>query len=133
MKLAYVAGPYRGKSKNKIINKLQVIRNILAAREVAKELWRMGYAVLCPHSNTALFDGIAPDKTFLDGDIVMLKRCDLIVMMPNWMDSSGAIDEFCVAQTHGIPAYLWDGVDLVPLLSSIRIKRLNVLEGQELD
>lgn len=133
MKLAYVAGPYRGKSKNKIINRLQVIRNILAAREVAKKLWQMGYAVICPHSNTALFDGIVPDKTFLDGDIVMLKRCDLIVMMPNWMDSSGAIDELCIAQANGIPAYKWNGVELVPLAARLKAKRVSALEGQELD
>jgi hypothetical protein len=133
MKLAYVAGPYRGKSKNKIINKLQVIRNIRAARSVAKELWQMGYAVICPHSNTALFDGVAPDKTFLDGDIVMLKRCDLIVMMPHWLNSSGAIDELCIAQANGIPAYKWDGVDLVPLMPGLRIKRVNALAEQDLD
>jgi hypothetical protein len=107
MKLAYVAGPYRGKSKNKIINKLQVIRDILAAREVAKELWRMGYAVLCPHSNTALFDGVAPDQTFLDGDLLILDRCDLIVLQGKWWDSKGTLGEIKRAKQNEMPIFEW--------------------------
>ena len=107
MTLAYVAGPYRGKSKNKIINKLQVIRNILAAREVAKELWRMGYAVLCPHSNTALFDGVAPDQTFLDGDLLILDRCDLIVLQGKWWDSKGTLGEIKRAKQNEMPIFEW--------------------------
>ena len=113
MKLAYVAGPYRGKSRVKLINRLQIIGNIIEARKVARALWRMGYAVICPHSNTALFDGVAPDKAFLDGDIIILKRCDLIVMIPGWTNSSGAKDEFRIANANHIPAYTWDGKGLV--------------------
>jgi len=133
MKLAYVAGPYRGKSKYRIINRLQVIRNIIRARAVSKELWKQGYAVICPHSNSALFDGVAPDRTFLDGDIMMLKKCDLIVMLPNWAWSSGAVDELCIAQANGIPAYIWDETNLMPLMSRLRANRVRNLEGQELD
>ena len=107
MKLAYVAGPYRGKSKNKLINKLQVIRNIMAARKVAKALWREGYAVICPHSNTALFDGVVNDQAFLDGDIEMLKRCELIVMIPGWRSSSGSVDEFKFAMANGMEVRLY--------------------------
>jgi hypothetical protein len=63
LKIAYVAGPYRAKTK------IGIILNILRARKVAKELWKMGYAVICPHSNSALMDGIAPDEAFLNGGI----------------------------------------------------------------
>ena len=108
MRIAYVAGPYRGKSKISIVNKLQVIRNIMAARKVAKELWKQGYAAICPHSNTALFDGVAPDQAFLDGDIEILKRCDLIVMIPGWRRSTGSLSELRVAQRWNIKAYYWD-------------------------
>jgi len=107
MKIAYVAGPYRGKSKIKLINQLQVMRNIIAARKVAKELWKLGYAVICPHSNTALFDGIVHDQTFLDGDIEILKRCDIIVLIGGWTNSRGTIGEYCVARDAGIQAYEW--------------------------
>jgi nucleoside 2-deoxyribosyltransferase len=108
MKIAYVAGPYRGKSKIKLINRLQVIRNIVRARTVAKELWRQGYAALCPHSNTALFDGAAPDETFLQGDIDMLAKCDLVVLVRGWDKSNGTKDEVIFAKYAGIPVYEWD-------------------------
>ena len=107
MKLAYVAGPYRGKSKVKLINRLQVIHNIIEARIVARKLWGAGYAVICPHSNTALFDGAAPEKSFLDGDLIMLSSCDLIVLIKGWQDSSGTLAEIEFAKAHNIPVYKW--------------------------
>lgn len=131
MKLAYVAGPYKGKSRNKIINKIQVIRNILAARKVARALWGMGYAVICPHTNAPLF-GEIPDRVFLDGDVVILKRCDLIVMTPRWRSSAGAIDELCIAEAKQIPAYLWDGEGIIRLAPSL-YRRIGALVGQDLD
>jgi hypothetical protein len=108
MLIAYVAGPYRGKSKIKIINRLQVICNIIRAREVAKELWRLGYAVICPHSNTALFDGVVPDETVMQGDITILAKCDLVVLAANWEKSGGTRDEIIFAKHSGIPVYEWD-------------------------
>lgn len=109
MQLAYVAGPYRGTSKIKLINKLQVIHNILAARKVAKELWKLGYAVICPHLNGALMDGIVPDQAFLDGDLLMLDRCDLLVLQGKWHKSSGTIGEVKRAQTLEMPVFEWHG------------------------
>lgn len=107
MKLAYVAGPYRGKSKIKIINKIQVIVNIIKARKVAKELWRMGYAVICPHSNTALFDGVVPDETVIEGDLLMLDRCDMIVLQGKWRKSSGTLGEVWRAKQNEMPIFEW--------------------------
>lgn len=106
--IAYVAGPYRGKSKNKIINKLQVIRNILSARKVAKELWRMGIPAICPHMNTALFDSVASDKAFLDGDIEMLQKCAFVALVKGWKTSRGTRDEIIFANHAKIPVYEWD-------------------------
>lgn len=107
MELVYVAGPYRGKSKNKIINKLQVIRNVIRARAVAKQLWEMGYAVICPHSNSALFSGVAPDKAFLEGSIAMLKQCGSIVMLPGWRDSEGSKAELRAALQYRKKIFVW--------------------------
>lgn len=109
MKLAYVAGPYRGKSKIKLINRLQVICNILRAAKVAKKLWKMGYAVICPHLNSALMDGVAPDEAFLNGDLLMLDRCDLIVLQGKWHKSSGTVGEVKRARRNEMPVYEWRG------------------------
>lgn len=56
MKVVYVAGPYRGPSE------WAVKCNIEAAERVAIALWQQGYAVICPHKNTAFFGGAAPDE-----------------------------------------------------------------------
>lgn len=104
MTLAYLAGPYR--SKDGIWG---VKRNVEAAMSVARELWKQGYSVICPHANTALMDGPdIPDAVFLEGDIEMLRRCDLIVMLPGWERSAGASVEHQVAREIGLVVAVWD-------------------------
>ncbi|HEY9060972.1 MAG TPA: DUF4406 domain-containing protein [Pseudobacteroides sp.] len=102
MKIAYIAGPYRAKTK------LGIVLNIIRARKVAKKYWKKGYAVICPHSNSALFDGVVPDETFLDGDIEILNRCDVIVAIEGWQRSEGTKNELRFARTNNIPI-IYDG------------------------
>ena len=102
MKLAYVAGPYRSDSES------GVVANIRRAEDVAIGLWQMGYAVICPHKNTALFGGLCPDDTWLRGDLEMLLRCDLIVLTPDWEKSSGARAEREMAIAGNIPVAEWN-------------------------
>ena len=107
MKLAYVAGPYRAP------HIWGVVQNIRKAEEVAVELWRMGLPNICPHKNTALFDGAAGGHGFGDasvwlaGDLEMLSRCDCVVMVPGWEQSQGAIAERQQAKAEGLPVFLW--------------------------
>lgn len=82
--------------------------NINCARKVAVELWKMGYAVICPHSNTAHMDYLDSRQVFLEGDMVMVERSDLLVMLPNWETSEGAQLERRLAMKLGIPVYYWD-------------------------
>lgn len=96
MQVAYIAGPYRsGHGRT-------VLENCRAAEKVAIKWWRKGYAVICPHKNTEFFDGLAPDAVWLKGDIEILKRCDLIIMMENYGDSTGAKAELDFAQANNI-------------------------------
>jgi hypothetical protein len=99
--LLYVAGPYRADTPE------GVAVNIQRAREVAIAIWEAGHYALCPHLNTARFevDCHVPDQAYLDGDIVMLSRCDGIVMVPGWGSSDGAGAERRYAIHHGIPVY----------------------------
>jgi hypothetical protein len=96
LKIAYIAGAYRSETIS------GTVKNIRAAEYVAIKYWKKGYAVICPHKNTALFDGLMPDKTWLDGDIEILKRCDVIVMMQGWEDSTGSKAEHFFALRNGI-------------------------------
>jgi hypothetical protein len=87
VKVAYVAGPFRAQTP------WEVECNVRRAEEVALELWRLGFAVICPHSNTRFFDRAAPDDVWLRGDMEILRRCDLVVTVLGWDTSAGACSE----------------------------------------
>ena len=92
MQLAYISGPYRaGHGRT-------VLMNIRLAEKVALKYWWEGYAVICPHLNTAFFDGLLPDQTFLEADLEMVRRVDVVVMMKNWEQSAGARAELELAR-----------------------------------
>jgi hypothetical protein len=95
MKVIFISGPYRGESYQEICN------NISLAKAAAIKLWREGYAVICPHLNTAHFDGLCPDEVWLEGDLEILRHCDAIYMLKAWRDSAGAKTELKLAQELG--------------------------------
>jgi len=84
MKLIYIAGPYRSGTE------YGVKLNIDKAEAVALKYWKAGYAVFCPHKNSAFMGGSCPDETWLEGGLEILKRCDGIVMMEGWRESKGS-------------------------------------------
>ena len=107
--LVYTAGPYGADTTE------QRDTNILTAREVSQELWEMGHTAICPHMNTALMEETSKfdNSDFYMGDLEILLRCDAIVMLPDWEESSGAIGENSFALGEGIPIYEYP--DLPPL------------------
>jgi len=104
LKVAYIAGPYRPS------NGKTVLENIRHAERYAIKYWKLGYAVICPHLNTAHFDGLCPDETWLKGDLEILKRCDVIVMIPGAANSSGACKELDLALESGIQVIYEDPI-----------------------
>lgn len=85
--IVYVAGPYRAE------NIAGIHYNINRARMVAMELWELGFTVFCPHLNSQFMDGIIPDDEWLKRDLVLLRRCDVITLTPQWDFSEGASGE----------------------------------------
>ena len=96
MKVAYIAGPYRGNTVN------DISENIARARAVALKYWGKGYAVFCPHMNTAFMDGAHDDKIWIEGGLEIISRCDVIVMMKDWTKSTGSVEELLHAEACGI-------------------------------
>jgi len=93
MKLVYIAGPYRAMSEN------QVLLNIIQARSYALKYWRLGFAVICPHLNSAFMgEGPNTDDKFLEGGLELVRRCDVVVMIPGWKQSRGALTEHELAR-----------------------------------
>jgi len=97
MKLAYIAGPYRDDRGAWYIR-----QNIRKAEDVGIELLKMGYIPIVPHKLMGLWDGIVPDDIFLQCGLEILKRCDLIVMLPEWENSEGACIEKLFQFTIGL-------------------------------
>ena len=98
MKVIYIAGPYRSTCE------WQLEEFLRHAEDAALKLWKEGWAVVCPHKNTAHFGGAwgIPDGTWLEGDIEILKRCDAIYMLKRWEQSKGAKRELEIAVEQGL-------------------------------
>lgn len=89
--LVFICGPYRGESHN------EVHQNIERARNVATLLWKLGYAVICPHLNSAFFSGACNEENFTSGYLKILSICDIVVMVGDWQKSEGASKEHALA------------------------------------
>ncbi len=99
VKVIYIAGPFRAS------NAWDIEKNIRRAEEAALEVWRMGAAVVCPHTNTRFFQGAAPDHVWLSGDIEILKRCDAVLLIDGWERSTGARAEKRAAEVAALPVF----------------------------
>lgn len=96
MKVVYIAMPYRSDTSRGIVE------NIRKAESIAIKYWQLGYAVICPHLNTALFDGILPEDVWLKGYISILAKCDVCIMGQGWEKSQGATAEHKYALSNNI-------------------------------
>ena len=111
MKLIYVAGPYRGRTRE------EVDLNIASARQVGKLCVDKGWYPCIPHTNTGNFEHLAPEMNeefWLEGTLEMMRRCDAVVLCPGWEHSSGTLGEIAEANRLGIPVYR--GPRVVPCL-----------------
>lgn len=99
MRLIYIAGPLRAKT---LWLREQNIRH---AEEVALYLAKLGAMTFCPHVHGRHFEGELPEEFWLEGDKVILARCDAVVMLNNWKKSVGALGEYEFAARLALPIY----------------------------
>lgn len=97
MKLVYIAGPFRGPTT------WDIAQNVRAAETLGLEVALAGYMPVIPHANTALFNGQCTEQFWLDGTLLLLSRCEALITLSNWEQSSGAKAEVAYAKEHGIP------------------------------
>ncbi|MCP4607705.1 MAG: DUF4406 domain-containing protein [Planctomycetes bacterium] len=102
MNLLYIAAPYRAATQAAISN------NIAEASLMAQHYWLQGFAVLCPHLNSAHFDGLVPDEQFLKATMMMLSKCTHIAMHPRWSFSEGCLAEYKYATDHDLVIHYTD-------------------------
>ena len=101
--IIYIAGPF---DHDDLIH--GVPANILNASKIALECWKKGWAVICPHKNTAGFEHVdVPVRVWYHGDLALLSRCDAILMIPGWERSKGAQDELTFALKNQIRVFYY--------------------------
>lgn len=99
VKLVYVAGPYRAASG------WLVDLNIQEARMLGARVAHVGAYPVIPHSNTAHFDGLAPDALWLGGTLELMRRCDAVIFAERWEQSTGSRAERAEAMQFGLPVF----------------------------
>lgn len=101
MKIAFIAGPFRGK------NTWEVEQNIRVAEQVGFMVAELGIMPLIPHTNTRFFDGTLTDEFWLEGTSELLKRCDMVVLVDRFapVRSIGTRGEVEIAKKLGIPIF----------------------------
>lgn len=102
MKVVYIAGPFRAPTR------WEVVGNIRRAEEVALQVASLGAMPLCPHTNTANFDGALTDGFLLEGTLELMRRCDAVILVSGWRASAGTKGEIAEARRLQLPVF-YDG------------------------
>lgn len=98
--LIYVAGPFRASTR------WDEEQNIRTAEAAGYEIAKLGAYPVIPHSNTrGYFSDAQPGEFFLDGTLELMKRCDAVLLLPRWIESTGARAEKEEAERLGIPVF----------------------------
>ncbi len=100
MKVVYTAGRFRGKTS------WDVVQNVRRAEEAALRLAELGTMPLCPHMNTANFDGLLTGRFWLDGTRELLRRSDAVYVFDRqWRESEGTVGEMVDALDRDVPLF----------------------------
>jgi hypothetical protein len=126
----YVAGPFSPTTEQKAV-RLQVVsyqsaeglgcpaeedavwhrrcveENILNAKRFGVKVAKLGVAPVIPHANTdhPEFEKAQPYQFWIAATAEQLRRCDAIIMLPKWEQSSGARGEHALALERGMPVF----------------------------
>lgn len=99
MQIIGIIGPFRAPTS------WQIEQHIRRAEALALEVWKLGAACICPHTNTRFFQGEAPDAVWLAGYLAILARVDAVLLVPGWEASSGSRAEVAFARQRMLPVF----------------------------
>ena len=122
-KVVYIAGAFRAKTQ------WGIMQNVRKAEEASLKLWKLGYAVICPHTMTQHFQDECPDKIWLDGCLELLRRCDAIYLVRGWIESEGSQEEYKLAKELGL-AFM-GGAGISKTCSLCGCYYVQILPGQQ--
>ena len=97
--VVFICGPFRAATE------YERRKNIAAAENYAKQLVENNIYYICPHLNSAHFQGIGEDSFWLTMYQELLLRCDAVLVLPGSELSSGSLGEIAVALREDIPTF----------------------------
>lgn len=110
MKVAYIAGPYRAYKKDGGFDLDKMFSRTMKMREAARWYWKKGYACISPLLNSFMLDSDElEDSVWINGDMELISRCDVIIMTKGWEDSKGSCAELEHAQSLGLEVIYDEG------------------------
>lgn len=102
MRVVYVAGRYRAATESAVAS------NIHEARVAGIRVAQLGGCPLIPQMNSAFMGGVTgegDDQFWLAATMALLRKCDAVYLVWNWVESEGAKLEVTEAQRLGIPVF----------------------------
>jgi len=99
-KIVYIAGPYRNSRGEYFVR-----QNIRNAEEASVFILQHGGIPMCPHKNMSGLHGIVPTAQIISAGLVLLSRCDAVLMIEGWEKSIGSRKERMLAIDTDIPVF----------------------------
>ena len=100
MKLVYIAGPFTAP------NAWAIEQNVRKAEEAGLWVAEHGAMPIISHANTRFFTGLCTPEFWYAGTMELLRRCDGIMLLPNWELSHGAFRE--AGEAERLRLKVWD-------------------------
>lgn len=84
--LVYISGKFSDPKPQEV----QI--NIRKAAQAAASVWNLGFTAICPHLNAPQMEHGCNCRyeEYMEGDLAILGRCDVVLMLPGWKESPGA-------------------------------------------
>lgn len=98
--VVYVAGRFRSADGWKINE------NVFAAEKAGRAVAALGAMPLIPHSIGAHMAGTEDDSFWLTGTLELMRRCDVVLVLPGYQESQGTQGEIAEAQRIGLPVIM---------------------------
>lgn len=98
--VVYVAGRFRAADGWKINE------NVFAAEKAGRAVAALGAMPLIPHSIGAHMAGTEDDSFWLTGTLELMRRCDVVLVLPGYQESQGTQGEIAEAQRIGLPVIM---------------------------
>ena len=95
----YIIAPYSGK------NVTEQQENCSFACSIARRIWEIGGAALCPHMNSFMLDACASHAEFVRAYKRLLGKCDGVVVLGCREPSKGCREEIAHAKRLKLPMY----------------------------